>query len=90
VGSFLPNAFGLHDVHGNVSEWCRDSYGLYTDTPSDGSPFEKKNEEIRIYRGGGWSSGAVACRSAVRFKLSAVVRHGTVGLRPACSLEFAE
>lgn len=66
VGSYLPNAWGLYDMHGNVSEWCQDWFGDYptgsvTDPP--GSP----SGEFRIYRGGGYNIEATFCRSAYRW-----------------------
>ena len=65
VGSLLPNAWGLYDMHGNVSEWCYDLYGkdplsIVTDPrgPSTGS--------VRVIRGGSWRNSAMDCRSANR------------------------
>jgi formylglycine-generating enzyme required for sulfatase activity len=87
VGSFLANAFGLHDVHGNVWEWCQDSYGNYDRTPSDGSAFESGDASVRIVRGGSWCFLAERCRSALRFKIAPGVRNDFVGLRPAASLQ---
>jgi formylglycine-generating enzyme required for sulfatase activity len=54
VGFFRPNAFGLYDMHGNISEWCSD------ETP-DGK---------RIIRGGSWDDPARRCRSAARLALA--------------------
>ena len=51
-GVKIPNGWGLHDVHGNVWEWCEDSYNS---SVSD-----------RVYRGGGWNVDAGRCRSALR------------------------
>ena len=60
IGEQKPNAWGLYDMHGNVSEWCQDPSGAVTDPtgPTSGSP--------RVYRGGGWISGAGNCRSWLR------------------------
>jgi formylglycine-generating enzyme required for sulfatase activity len=64
VGSYAPNAFGLHDMHGNVWEWCLDSYALYASGPCI-DPFVTGGPD-RINRGGSWNTPSVDCRSAVR------------------------
>ncbi len=69
VGSFAPNAFGLYDTIGNVSEWCQDVFhDSYVGAPTDGSAWETNgNPEIRVYRGGAYDSDGASCRSAMRF-----------------------
>jgi formylglycine-generating enzyme required for sulfatase activity len=87
VGSYLPNAFGLHDLHGNVWEWCEDRYGSYDGAPRDGSAQEGETTSAgRVNRGGGWSGSAADCRSSARYWLTPGNRGGNLGLRPAASV----
>jgi|GEM_PF-5517944 len=65
AGSYLPNAWGLYDIHGNVWEWCLDWYGgSYPDTVSN--PKGVESGLFRMGRGGSWYNDANACRSANR------------------------
>ena len=67
AGSFRANAFGLHDVHGNVWEWVQDCRSqAYAETPVDGSAWERPNCSRRVLRGGAWLSSPRNLRAAVR------------------------
>ena len=67
VGSFSANAWGLHDIHGNVSEWVQDCWNKnYKGAPSDGSAWGSGDCNLRVHRGGSWFNTPVRLRSASR------------------------
>jgi eukaryotic-like serine/threonine-protein kinase len=72
VGSFPANGFGLHDMHGNVWEWCSDRlHESYSGAPTDGSAREESvgpDPLPRVLRGGSWDNYPRFCRSAFRFR----------------------
>lgn len=67
VGSYLPNAWGLYDMHGNVWEFCSDWYGSY-ETGEVTDPVGAESGTLRVIRGGSWREASRACRSARRDK----------------------
>ena len=69
VGQFPPNAFGLYDMHGNVWEWCADTWhDNYDGAPRDGSVWTKNGNDNRSpLRGGSWYGNPFVCRSAYRY-----------------------
>ncbi|MFB2969510.1 SUMF1/EgtB/PvdO family nonheme iron enzyme [Aerosakkonema sp. BLCC-F183] len=84
VGSFPPNSFGLYDMHGNVFEWCADSWhDNYEGAPSDGSVW-KSNDPKKLLRGGSWAYYPRVCRSAFRFHHDARQRYPVIGFRVVC------
>lgn len=68
VDSFSPNAWGLYNMHGNVSEWVWDYYSAY-DTAANADPTGPETGTRRVYRGGGWNDFAKNMRSAYRATL---------------------
>ena len=83
VGSYLPNAFGLHDMHGNVWEWCRDAYGSYSMTArADDGLREPRHAAYRVYRGGSYFDRSINARSAFRNRSDPGFRNNYLGCRP--------
>ncbi|MDJ0692398.1 MAG: bifunctional serine/threonine-protein kinase/formylglycine-generating enzyme family protein [Xenococcaceae cyanobacterium MO_188.B32] len=88
VGSFPANIFGLYDMHGNVAEWCADTWhDNYQGAPTDGSAWSSnRRRDARILRGGSWLHLPGSCRSAHRLRSSPDSKSDAFGFRIASSV----
>jgi formylglycine-generating enzyme required for sulfatase activity len=83
VDQFPPNAFGLHDLHGNLWEWCADAWhDSYDGAPTDDRVWHADAKETyRVARGGSWHDIPGVCRSAARLKVDADDAEEIIGFR---------
>ncbi len=87
VGSYPANAFGLHDLHGNVWEWTQDCWnGSYAGAPTNGAAWESGDCSRRVVRGGSWFSIPQYLRSASRNRDDTSNRYIDIGFRVARTL----
>jgi formylglycine-generating enzyme required for sulfatase activity len=88
VGDFLPNAFGLYDLHGNVWEWCLDHWhSNYEGALTDGTAWLSDEDNARyIVRGGSWFNNPRCCRSATRDHDIPDNRDYSFGFRVVCEI----
>jgi sulfatase modifying factor 1 len=91
VGSYPANAWGLHDMHGNIFEWCRDWYhaklpgGVDPDLYSARATAQpnRTGDVSRVRRGGAWTDDGWPCRSAFRLRFEPERRYDHIGFRVA-------
>jgi|GEM_PF-1257214 len=79
VGRKQPNAWGLHDMLGNIWEWCSDGQRMFTHQPVSNPSGPK--DRVRVCRGGSWGDDARFARSACRISYEPSYRYGSVGFR---------
>jgi len=84
VGNYAPNAFGLHDLHGNACEWVTDSWHPnYHGARADGHAWMETGDDRRVIRGGAWDYLPRLLRSAWRDWRPADFRADNIGFRVA-------
>jgi formylglycine-generating enzyme required for sulfatase activity len=80
VGGKVKNAWGLYDMHGNVSEWCNDRYGNYS-ADSQTNPAGPLTGALRVIRGGSWNSIGISCQSGYRGAHEPIYEAASIGFR---------
>lgn len=81
VGTRKANALGLHDMSGNVWEWCWDRYGVYPENPDKDYAGPKEEGTFRVVRGGSWNGYPGRCRVANRNRGDPDGRGNSIGIR---------
>ena len=88
VGSFSPNRFGLYDLHGNIAEWCADTWhDNYQEAPTNGDSWVEEDTSLeKVLRGGSWLHLPGSCRSSQRLSSTVNSKSDAFGFRIASSV----
>ena len=81
MGSYAPNAFGLYDTHGNVSEWTSDAYNSRLPGGRLVDPRPRRGGNRYALRGGSWEDSAVRVRTAARSDARIDIESNAIGFR---------
>ena len=81
AGSYAPNRWGLHDMHGNVAEWTASAYRSSPQNPTSASAKTVAREDLRVVRGGSWGDRPKSARSSYRWRYPKWQRVFDVGFR---------
>ena len=85
VGNYLPNRWGLYDMHGNVFEWCRDGYGKLSSGVTDPLGSFSWTSGL-VTRGGSYACSADSCTSSYRKSSQVTMQSSDIGFRPVMTL----
>ena len=88
IGTYRANRFGLHDVHGNVAEWCRDAFEVYGWPQGTVGELDRLDStQHRVFRGGSYLTPAANLRSSHRVALPPANSDAQLGVRPAREID---
>ena len=92
VGSYPPNAWGLHEMHGNICEWCADWFSEYEPSSDESvtDPTGPKDGEERVLRGGDYTADWRSCSSSCRYRWEPRELDDTTGFRLVCCEDQSE
>jgi formylglycine-generating enzyme required for sulfatase activity len=89
VGRYPANPFGLHEVHGNVWEWCFDAWEIYSSAEALDPLVDGDSVALRVYRGGSFADAAADARSASRISHAPSRQDHNLGVRPSRALRLS-
>ena len=90
VGEKKPNQWGIHDMHGNMGEWCYDWYGKVYSPDGSVDPITEKASDFKVFRGGTYTDISERCRAAHRNRVSPDTENPWIGFRLALMRKYFE